>query len=68
MSVNQFGTVVAGPLDNRKNRLTRREKKASFADELASDISFKERSDVLLDKERKKRIRSKHKKHHSFVC
>ena len=56
--------MIAGPFESRKNRLTRREKKQSFADELVSDISFKERSDKIVDKERSKRQRRKHNKKH----
>ena len=56
--------MIAGPLESRKNRLTRREKKSSFADELASDLDFKERSDVVLEKERAKKSRLKNKKRH----
>ncbi|KAK8820327.1 hypothetical protein WA577_006392 [Blastocystis sp. JDR] len=39
----EFGVVVNGNFDGKKNRLTRREKKASFADALADDKAFKDR-------------------------
>ena len=53
--------VVSGNLDSKKNRLTRREKKASFADALADDVSFKERADKYIAEEKAKRSRPKHK-------
>lgn len=54
--------VVSGNLDSKKNRLTRREKKASFADALADDVSFKERADKYIAEEKAKRSRPKHKR------
>ena len=59
-----MGRVVCGNLDTQRDRLSRREQKASLADELARDESFKNRSDAVLESERKKREHPrKHKKH-----
>lgn len=55
---------MAGAFDGKRGKLTRREKKQSLADELAADNAFKERSDVVVEKEKAKRLRPKHKKRH----
>ena len=55
---------MAGAFDGKRGTLTRREKKQSLADELAADEAFKSRSDVVVDKEKAKRLRPKHKKRH----
>ncbi|CBK19769.2 uncharacterized protein [Blastocystis hominis] len=60
----EIGTVVAGAFDGKRGTLTRREKKQSLADELAADEAFKSRSDVVVEKEKAKRLRPKHKKRH----
>ena len=61
-----MGRVVGGNFDSRRQRLTRREAKASLADELASDDLFRSRSDKVIEKEKEKRAaprRSKRRIH-----
>lgn len=62
----QIGTVVAGTFDGKRGTLTRREKKQSLADELVADEAFKSRSDVVVEKEKARRFRPKHKKRHQL--
>ena len=62
----ELGRVVSGNFDSRRQRLTRREIKASLADELASDELFRSRSDKVIEKEKEKRStprRSKRRVH-----
>lgn len=60
--------VVNGNLDSKKNRLTRREKKASLADALADDVLFKERADKYIGGEKAKRERRKQKRSEACPC
>ena len=60
--------VVNGNFDGKKNRLTRREKKASFADALADDKAFKDRADKYIAGEKAKRQRPKHKRSAQYCC
>lgn len=60
--------VVNGNFDGKKNRLTRREKKASFADALADDKAFKDRADKYIAGEKAKRRHPKHKRTAQYCC